>query len=97
MEHETARLLYVATTRARNRLHLLGTVKAKEDGSIAEPPSKSLLKLLWRTVAQVFANVSRAEIAGEEPAVRSIRRVPTGWKTPRHPTRWNGRVRRSRP
>ncbi len=85
MECETARLLYVATTRARNRLHLLGTVKAKEDGSIAEPPSKSLLKLLWRSVAQVFTNLSRAEVAGEERAVRSIRRVTTGWKTPPPP------------
>jgi ATP-dependent helicase/nuclease subunit A len=85
MERETARLLYVATTRARHQLHLLGTVKAKEDGSIAEPSSKSLLKLLWRSVAQVFTTLSRAAIAGEERPVRNIRRVTTGWKVPSPP------------
>ena len=33
-DHETARLLYVAATRARRSLHLLGSVKAKDDGTI---------------------------------------------------------------
>ena len=85
IRRETARLLYVATTRARHRLHLLGTVRAKEDGSIAEPPGQSLLKLLWQAVAQAFANLPRADVAGEERCVRKIRRVSTGWKTPSPP------------
>ena len=50
-EHETARLLYVAATRARSRLHLLGSVKTKDDGSVAEPASGSFLKLLWPAVS----------------------------------------------
>jgi len=85
IRRETARLLYVATTRARLRLHLLGTVKTKEDGSIAEPPGQSLLKLLWPAVAQAFDNLPRADVAGEERTVRKIRRVSTGWKTPSPP------------
>jgi ATP-dependent exoDNAse (exonuclease V) beta subunit len=85
IRRETARLLYVATTRARLRLHLLGTVKTKEDGSIAEPPGQSLLKLLWPAVAQAFNNLPRAVVAGEERTVRKIRRVSTGWKTPSPP------------
>ncbi len=82
---ETGRLLYVASTRARHRLHLLGTVKTKEDGSIAEPPGQSLLKLLWKAVEQSFQNLSRAEIAEEHRAVRNIRRVAVGWKAPAPP------------
>jgi ATP-dependent helicase/nuclease subunit A len=82
---ETARLLYVAATRARRHLHLLGTVKTKEDGSIAEPPGQSLLKLLWFAVEPSFENLSRAQIAGEQRAVRNIRRVAVGSKAPAPP------------
>ena len=85
IRRETARLLYVATTRARRRLHLLGTAKSKEDGSIAEPPGQSLLKLLWPSVAQAFENLSRTEPAGEQRPVRSIRHVTTFWKAPSPP------------
>ncbi|MGD0301763.1 MAG: UvrD-helicase domain-containing protein [Bryobacteraceae bacterium] len=89
IRRETARLLYVATTRARSQLHLLGTVKVKEDGSIADPPGQSLLKLLWPAVAQAFQNLPHAEVASEQPAVRKIRRVTmygkTGWKVPAPP------------
>ena len=34
VDQETARLLYVAATRARRNLHLLGSVTVKDDGSI---------------------------------------------------------------
>lgn len=82
---ETGRLLYVAATRARRQLHLLGTVKTKEDGSIAEPAGQSLLKLLWPRVAQSFQNLSGPQVAAEERPVRNIRRVALGWKAPAPP------------
>jgi ATP-dependent exoDNAse (exonuclease V) beta subunit len=85
IRRETARLLYVASTRARSRLHLLGTVRLKEDGSIAEAPSQSFLKLLWPAVGRAFENLTRAEITQEAPAMRKIRRVPVGWKAPSPP------------
>ena len=85
IRRETARLLYVASTRARSRLHLLGTLRLKDDGSIAEPPSQSLLKLLWPAVGRAFENLARAEFAGEGRAVRKIRRVPVEWKAPAPP------------
>ena len=85
IERETARLLYVATTRARRSLHLLGTVKTKEDGSIADPSSRSLLKLLWPAMAQAFQNLSPAENAGNQTGVHRIRRVLTGWRPPSPP------------
>jgi ATP-dependent helicase/nuclease subunit A len=85
IRRETARLLYVASTRARSRLHLLGTVRLKEDGSIAEAPSQSFLKLLWPAVRRAFENLTRAEATTEAPRVRKIRRVPVGWKAPSPP------------
>jgi ATP-dependent helicase/nuclease subunit A len=85
IEHETARLLYVATTRARSDLHLLGTLKTKEDGSLADPPSKSLLKLLWPAMAASFENLASAESSGDERRSRNIRRVIAGWDTPPPP------------
>ncbi|HEV8043247.1 MAG TPA: UvrD-helicase domain-containing protein [Bryobacteraceae bacterium] len=92
IRRETARLLYVATTRARGKLHLLGTVKTKDDGSIADPPGPSLLKLLWPSLAQGFQNLPHAEMAEEQRAVRNIRRVTIGWKVPPPPegVEWTG-------
>ena len=92
IRRETARLLYVATTRARGKLHLLGTVKTKDDGSIADPPGQSLLKLLWPSLAQEFQNLPRAEVAGEQRAARKIRRVAIGWRVPVAPeaVEWTG-------
>lgn len=79
LEHETKRLLYVATTRARQKLHLLGTIKTKEDGSVAEPAAGSLLKLLWPAMAHEFEDVSRVAGVEEKEIVRAIRRVPAEW------------------
>jgi ATP-dependent exoDNAse (exonuclease V) beta subunit len=53
-QYEDGRLLYVAATRARERLHLLGAVKTRSDGSMGEPPSASLLARLWPVVRKVF-------------------------------------------
>jgi ATP-dependent helicase/nuclease subunit A len=52
--HEMARLLYVAATRARRRLHLLGDVKRDDHGAAKEPPRGSLLQKLWSVVSREF-------------------------------------------
>lgn len=44
--HETDRLLYVAATRARDRLHLIATVAPGDDG-LKRPAAASLLGRLW--------------------------------------------------
>src|SRR3546814_7811346 len=46
-DYETDRLLYVAATRARDRLHLVGTVVQDEDGGARAPAAGSLLARLW--------------------------------------------------
>lgn len=50
---ETARLLYVAATRAKRRLHLLGHVSFDKKGK-ANRARDSLLDKLWPTVGDVF-------------------------------------------
>jgi ATP-dependent exoDNAse (exonuclease V) beta subunit len=64
--NETARLLYVAITRARTHLHLLGHVPRPREGSdMLSPASGSLLSVLWPVVAADFA----AEWRGGEASV----------------------------
>lgn len=84
-DQETARLLYVAATRARANLHLLGSVRTKEDGTMALPESRSFLKLLWPMVAEQFANPSRGLQAEQAQRVRTIRRLPVSWRVPSAP------------
>jgi len=84
-KQEAARLLYVAATRARRNLHLLGTAKVKADGTIAEPESRSFLKLLWPMVAGQFANPASGVGDQQPPSVRTIRRLPATWHVPSVP------------
>jgi ATP-dependent exoDNAse (exonuclease V) beta subunit len=51
--HELGRLLYVACTRARKSLHLMGHVDISADAVTLRPPrSGSLLNLLWPSVGE---------------------------------------------
>lgn len=51
--NESARVLYVAATRAERKLHLVGVASQKKSGEI-KPVANTYLDLLWPTVAQVF-------------------------------------------
>ncbi len=84
-DQETPRLLYVAATRARRSLHLLGSVKVKDDGSIGEPKSDTFLKLLWRAVGEQFLNPARHGDVSQVQSVRTIRRLPAQWRVPPAP------------
>ncbi|MEO8005098.1 MAG: UvrD-helicase domain-containing protein, partial [Betaproteobacteria bacterium] len=94
---EQARLLYVAATRAKRRLHLLGHVLPDlgDDVRMIKPPAKdSLLDSLWPAVAAEFEaafasfvpSVQSVALSGE-PAVldQSLRRLPAGWSMPAYP------------
>jgi ATP-dependent exoDNAse (exonuclease V) beta subunit len=91
--YENGRLLYVAATRARNSLHLLGTVRPKDNDGFPEvaPPSNTLLADLWPVVREAFEErLQTARPAGTEPAPASrrggvLRRLPTGWQMPDAP------------
>ncbi|HKC42731.1 MAG TPA: UvrD-helicase domain-containing protein [Burkholderiales bacterium] len=67
--HEVARLLYVATTRARKRLHLLGDTPFDARASAPSPPgARTLLAKLWPIVADRF--VAAATDATPAPGAR---------------------------
>jgi len=78
-DQETRRLLYVAATRARERLHLIGHVEVA-DGKLRSPRRGSLLHLLWPAVSddfeQAFAAHPQVASAPEERILpQTIRRV----------------------
>lgn len=68
---EDDRLLYVAATRAKQHLHLLGNVKlaADKDGVIEpkEPAAKTLLSKLWPVVQPHFAEAAALELSTPTP------------------------------
>ena len=96
---EAGRLLYVAATRARGRLHLLGTVRlaAGDDGvpQVRAPHKRALLARLWPIVQPLFeaaaARVAESLRAPEEEEAQtnvidqSLRRIASGWEAPAPP------------
>jgi ATP-dependent exoDNAse (exonuclease V) beta subunit len=90
---EVARLLYVACTRAKERLHLIGHTTVKQDDlgvrSLSKPRAGSLLECLWPSVEPDF---QRALQNATDPAAvpvsksdRPIRRLPLNWQPPSPP------------
>ncbi|RMG37863.1 MAG: DNA helicase UvrD, partial [Gammaproteobacteria bacterium] len=93
--YEQQRLLYVAATRARERLHLLGHAplgkgKGKE-GPRPKAPGGSLLATLWPAVATAFEAVTGEDTAGagarETLAPRREQRLPADWQLQLPPNR----------
>ncbi|WP_256209121.1 exodeoxyribonuclease V subunit beta [Nitrosospira sp. Nsp14] len=98
---EDGRLLYVAATRARQRLHLLGSTSAAlaKDGGLElkPPPSRSLLSRIWPVVAPEYAQAAARAISlgfvfqrgGGDGAGncidQSLRRFVSGWVLPPPP------------
>jgi ATP-dependent exoDNAse (exonuclease V) beta subunit len=89
---ERVRLLYVSATRARQQLHLLGSLKEPSADSSAEPgpDSRSLLHVWWPAIAEAFVERYRAATAergvrAAPPAAVPLRRLPDGWTSPEPP------------
>jgi len=88
--HETDRLLYVACTRARDRLHLLGNLDTAH-GEVKPPAQGSLLKRIWPSVEDEFV-----AHAGSRPGLerntpggtawpeggQALHRLPSSWQAP---------------
>jgi ATP-dependent exoDNAse (exonuclease V) beta subunit len=83
---ERVRLLYVAATRARRALHLMGGLMPGTATSQAAPRSGSLLSVMWKAIGERFLG-RYLESAGSAPATavtvaasaQSLRRLPEGW------------------
>jgi ATP-dependent helicase/nuclease subunit A len=90
---ERVRLLYVAATRARTSLHLLGGLEAESSpGKVAAPMSGSLLATLWPAISEEFSALgSGPPLAAAPPGTASTHqrsllwRTPAGWRLPAPP------------
>jgi ATP-dependent exoDNAse (exonuclease V) beta subunit len=89
---ERARLLYVAATRAKRELHLLGTAVASTregETTLREPSKGSMLRMLWNAVAAEFEHAAprgRVESANAQLPHQKIRRLPLDWAPPKLPS-----------
>ncbi len=88
---ELKRLFYVACTRARNALYLVGSASLKKNRSeVQKPRSSTFLGVIWESVAREFTEALRRSplqrelFAPETPARKTIlRRLPESWQLPR--------------
>jgi ATP-dependent exoDNAse (exonuclease V) beta subunit len=86
--HESARLLYVACTRARKTLHLVGHTGLTKDGEgIRAPDPRSLLHLVWDAVAPQFeAGFDSESVAEPDDSGQWLtplrRRIDDSWHLP---------------
>ncbi|MEM8815681.1 MAG: UvrD-helicase domain-containing protein, partial [Pseudomonadota bacterium] len=100
---ETGRLLYVACTRARKSLHLVGNVRMSEDGDEVKPPDpRSLLSLLWASIAEdVCASRRSADVPEDDDGAVLVspvlRRFDSPWSVPELQMLSPTGLRRSRP
>lgn len=85
-DYESGRLLYVATTRAKQQLHLLGSVDVDTEGGLKKPDSRSLLSQLWPVVSGDFENEisnyqaeNGQEVIKVAPPVNQLRRFIPDW------------------
>jgi len=101
LQEENKRLLYVAATRAKRKLHLLCNVP--DEG--LKPDSRSLLSLLWN-VESFRAKLPEPLPSGVQPeeeppgphAPAVLRRLPEDWTLPKSPPRlqWQSQSTTSR-
>lgn len=105
-EHEEAkRLFYVAATRARDELYLLGNARGKRSGrECCRPNKNTFLGFIWDTVQQDFQAALRGRVGvqtnlftGVDPAPKTIlSRLPAGWRTPQlaSSVQWQPKLKR---
>ncbi len=60
---EAGRLLYVAATRAKSRLHLLGCVKLDDEHTVRAPSKRSLLARAWSVAEAEFQSPMQPDAA----------------------------------
>lgn len=84
---EVSRVLYVAATRAKKYLHLLGYASVSAAGDY-RPASGSFLEKLWPAVEACFQGLpAETPLAPVSPAsVITVRRLACGWTLPELPS-----------
>ncbi|ABA88951.1 DNA double-stranded break repair helicase and nuclease AddA [Syntrophotalea carbinolica DSM 2380] len=84
---EIARVLYVAATRAKKRLHLLGYARPSRDGEF-RPSGGSFLEKLWPAVGDRFdgLNPELTDSSDAPKTVRQMRLLGSDWVLPALPS-----------
>ena len=91
---EDGRLLYVAATRARQRLHLIGAVETRQENgaeTLRPPRTDSLLAQLWPVVETDFlaalehGDRTTADVEPVPEAPHTLRRLREDWRPPPPP------------
>ncbi len=93
---EQIRLLYVATTRAKKKLHLFAQLSCNQDGELKEPAASTLLGRLWPAIKNdlsatdeqiIVQHAQHMKDHGSEPDWLQIpiRRLPAEWQRPAPP------------
>jgi ATP-dependent helicase/nuclease subunit A len=86
---EQLRQLYVATTRPKRRLHLIGQATLAKEG-VKLPRTGSLLRAMWDVTAGAFEAAAAGAVPPEAKAeegtpIQRFRRLPKAWKLPALP------------
>lgn len=78
---ESTRLLYVAATRAKSRLTLIGDIELNPDGEIKKPKSGSVLAGFWPVIQSNIKFVKSNLMNAEKPLVKTanFKRLMTDW------------------
>ena len=80
---ETLRLFYVAATRAKRYLHLLGHAGVDQENRPATPSSGSLLQTIWEALAAEMSFPPPGTLSDmQSPQRPLLRRLPTDWRLP---------------
>ncbi|CAG1064492.1 ATP-dependent helicase/nuclease subunit A [uncultured bacterium] len=80
--NEEIRLLYVAATRAKKNLFLLGHVGMDEDGGIKAAPRSFLSRIPHALSEDMVTGAEAPEEAREKPVLR-LKRLPITWELPK--------------
>jgi len=91
---ESGRLLYVAATRARKRLHLFGHAGYRKTAQQVQPHAASLLAQLWHALGHLWEDEYEPLGPEREPIEPKVAttprvpqaRIPSGWKCPEPPS-----------
>lgn len=105
-EHELKRLFYVAATRAKNELYLLGNTGTKNNrAECKKAGSNTFLGLIWPSVGAIFERERRRKApvqadlfaAQEETPKTMLHRLPGSWRAPQldRSVQWRPELRRA--
>jgi ATP-dependent helicase/nuclease subunit A len=90
---EAGRLLYVAATRAKSRLHLIACLSVDGQGAPAMPSRRSLLGIAWPAISQHIAPTAQPQahpVAIGRLPVDPLRKLPADFRlcAPPDPAAW---------